>query len=73
MNKGTENITYKGVEYTCDWATTPRTFDCEIYINGINVTDSISQDAHDWITQEVWNEINGFEVDPDGWEGQIEE
>jgi hypothetical protein len=73
MNKGTETIIYDGCEFICDWSTTPGTFDCEIYLDGVNVTDVISQDSHDYITTMVWNEINGFEVEPDGWEGQIEE
>lgn len=73
MNKGTETIIYAGVEYTCDWETTPRTFDCEIYLDGVNVTDTISQDSYDDITTMVWKEINGFEVGLDGWEGRIEE
>lgn len=73
MNKGTETIIYDGCEFVCDWQTTPRTFDCEIYLDGMNVTDTIEPTAYDDITTAVWREINGFEVGLDGWEGRIEE
>ena len=47
MNKGTETIIYDGCEFICDWQTTPRTFDCEIYLDGVNVTDVIRQDSQE--------------------------
>lgn len=73
MNKGTETIIYAGVEYTCDWQTTPGSFDCDIYLDGMNVTDTIEPTAYDDITTAVWREINGIVQDPDGWEGKVEE